>query len=176
MRKKTLGMDDSLRCAVEKALEEYMSSFHETYGKYIVVWRDDTLTIGIHSNRANNANYWSGFWAVCSTLKANDSGGMDMVMNLEAQVHYYEDGNVQSNSTHDAKSEIKKGSDEEMAKSIVTALNNFERGYHTGFMEDNKQVMDKTMKLLRRQLPITRQKIKWNKLATYTIGKETGKE
>merc|ERR1711953_1433876 len=97
-------------------------------------------------------NYWNGRWRSQWTVAI--SGQQAEVSGvLKVQVHYYEDGNVQLVSSKDVKEAISSSSEETTAKELI------------------KLMEDTTFKALRRQLPVTRTKIDWNKIVSYSIGK-----
>lgn len=87
-------------------------------------------------------------------------------------MHYYEDGNVQMN-TEAVKAAFvtaELSHPDSLASVAVKAIEDLEALYQSD-LEDNYHAMDSTtFKALRRILPITRNKVDWEKIHGYTFG------
>jgi capping protein alpha len=82
-------------------------------------------------------------------------------------VHYFEDGNVQLNSDKEIPATSVSGN---VAESIVKLIKDADHEYQTALNESYAQLSDNTFKALRRILPVTRNKLDWNKILNYKVG------
>jgi capping protein alpha len=131
------------------------------------------ITFCISSSKFSPTNFWGGRWRSVWTIKFKPGGDAKLEGIVRIQVHYYEDGNVQLVTNFSKPATVKipsdaKGAAEALLKQIAKA----EQEYHTALEHSYNTMSETTFKALRRVLPITREKIKWEKIRNYRIGSE----
>jgi hypothetical protein len=89
---------------------------------------------------------------------------------MKVDVHYYEDGNVRLLTTKPISASISSGSASTIIREITVAEKKYQEELNKGF----NNLSEGAFKGLRRQLPITRQKIEWDKIAGYRLGQDIG--
>jgi len=105
------------------------------------------------------------------------SGKAELEGNIRINVHYYEDGNVQLNSNFSKKKDGMAAKDPNaLADAVTKAIADFEGEFQNNIDLSYEKMNNTTFKALRRALPISGQKIKWEKIAHYTIGGEISKK
>jgi len=167
---------ETWRSSVDDAFKSYVKD-HYPNGAYTVYGAtsgdDVTLTICIEDHSFQPQNFWNGRWRAEWSINFNSNGGPSELKGLfKLQVHYYEDGNVQLVSNKEVTKDINVSSPGGLAKDIVKFVEDSETSYQRSIGENYQTMSDTTFKALRRQLPITRTKIDWNKIVSYRIGQE----
>ncbi|KAH8551166.1 F-actin-capping protein subunit alpha [Umbelopsis sp. PMI_123] len=158
---------ESLREAIDTQVQAYVSD-HYPHGVTTVHGSGSKVTIVIVDNKYNPSNYWNGRWRAVWEV---EKGGSHLKGSAKVQVHYYEDGNVQLNSTKDFELDISSEQDEKKAASvIVKAIEKAEKEYQVAINENYTELSENTFKELRRALPYTRNKVDWHKIFNYKLG------
>lgn len=89
---------------------------------------------------------------------------------LKVDVHYYEDGNVRLLTDKPISLSVSSSSASAIIREIAVAEKKYQEELNKGF----NNLSEGAFKGLRRQLPITRQKIEWDKISGYRLGQDIG--
>jgi len=165
---------EDLRAAIESEVTNY-SLNHYKHGVPAIFSKnteDGKMIVAcIEDHQFQPKNYWNGRWR--SEWSLEISGEIAEIKGvLKVQVHYYEEGNVQLVSKKEINETIAISDPVEGAKSLVQIMEDSESEYQTAISENYHTMSETTFKALRRQLPVTRTKIDWNKIKTFAIGRE----
>jgi len=165
---------EELRSAIETEVTSYATN-HYKQGVPAVFSKNTeegkVIVACIEDHQFQPKNYWNGRWRSQWSLEI--SGDVAEITGiLKVQVHYYEEGNVQLVCSKEINDNISVSNPEEAAKELVQIMEDSESEYQTAIIENYQTMSDTTFKALRRQLPVTRTKIDWNKIKTFAIGKE----
>lgn len=166
------------RAALDEEVSAYTAA-HYKHGVSSVFARaldggGAALVACIEDHQFQPKNFWNGRWRSVWSCSAGPAGG-ELRGVLKVQVHYYEDGNVQLVSSKEVRvplAPVAAGSEAAAAREVVRLLSEAEAAYQQAISDNYKTMSDTTFKALRRQLPVTRTKIDWTRIVSYSIGKE----
>lgn len=96
------------------------------------------------------------------------SGNLDG--SIKVDVHYYEDGNVRLLTNKAVAATVPSGSGASISREISITEKKYQDELNKGFVN----LSEGAFKGLRRQLPVTRQKIEWDKVTSYRLGQDIG--
>jgi len=165
---------EPFRKALEASTLTYLSS-HFNDGVTSVFSTADApnqFVIQIVANKYNPANYWSGRWRSEYIIDLNEHKLLGRIL---VNVHYYEQGNVQLSTTHAISRTLPApiiSSPNSSTSKILALIEDEEGKYQMSLNDTYHEMGEKTFKALRRALPMTRQKMDWDKVLGYKLGAE----
>ncbi|KAK0945520.1 F-actin-capping protein subunit alpha [Friedmanniomyces endolithicus] len=119
---------------------------------------DSSIAILLVANKYSPQNFWNGRWR--STYLLNPTNN-SVRGTIKVDVHYYEDGNVRMSTNK--KVELSGSTPDVLVREIAKAENMFQEALNRAF----STLAEGSFKGLRRQLPVTRQRVEWEKIAGY---------
>ncbi|KAF2485496.1 F-actin capping protein alpha subunit-domain-containing protein [Neohortaea acidophila] len=133
------------------------------------VQSDSAIAILLVANKYSPQNFWNGRWRSTYIVNPSSSSASG---EIKVDVHYYEDGNVRMSTSKKVELGGSNGADG-IAREIAKAENRFQEELNRGFTS----LSEGSFKGLRRQLPVTRQRVEWEKIGGYRLGQDNcGKE
>jgi len=170
---------ESFRKAIEEASFNYISQHYQNGTTAVYSGKDGgdfKVILCISSAKFSPQNFWGGRWRSVWTIKFKPGGEARLEGNVRVQVHYYEDGNVQLVTNFSKNASIKAPSDAKgLAEAVLKQVSKLEMEYQNAVEHSYQTMGDTTFKALRRVLPITRERIKWEKIRNYRIGNEAAR-
>lgn len=143
--------------------EHFPSAAHGVYP----IEGDSKIAIIIVASKYSPNNFWNGRWRSVYTF---DPASGSLEGSIKVDVHYYEDGNVRLLTDKPIAATISSGSGSDIAREIGINEKKYQEELNRGFTD----LSEGAFKGLRRQLPVTRQKIEWDKVASYRLGQDIG--
>lgn len=164
---------ESFRTALESQILTYLHDHYHDGVASVFALSPSTFSIVLVTNKYNPSNFWSGRWRsryVIDLAKGQISGKVFI------NVHYYEQGNVQLQTTHTPSLALPPPHPIPATSQTVTKLLKLieiqEGEYQTSLANVYHEMGEKTFKGLRRALPMTRSKMDWDKVLGYKLGAE----
>jgi capping protein alpha len=154
------------------------------YGAYPIE-SDSKVAVIIVANKYSPNNFWyvSHFQALSRSrltswlrngrwrsLYIFDPASGSLEGSIKVDVHYYEDGNVRLLTNKAVSASVSSGTGAGIAKEISATERKYQDELNKGFVS----LSEGAFKGLRRQLPVTRQKIEWDKVTSYRLGQDIG--
>jgi len=167
---------EPLRAALESASLAYLAAhYFDGVAATFASQPPSFFTVQIVSNKYNPSNFWSGRWRSHYEIDLAESKLIQG--KILVNVHYYEQGNVQLETSHDISIPIppalaSASSPTAAANKIFALIEREETKLQTSLNEAYQEMSEKAFKGLRRALPLTRQKIDWDKVTGYKLGAE----
>lgn len=159
----------SRRKNLVKSLATHSSEHYPKASTGVFPIEDDSqIAILTVANKYSPSNYWNGRWRSHYTYSPS-SGKISGVIKVD--VHYYEDGNVRLVTNKDVSASV--GANASAAE-VVRQIASAEKKYQEDLNKAFASLSEGAFKQLRRQLPITRQKIEWEKISGYRLGQDIG--
>lgn len=161
---------ESFRQQVQQALDAYVKrAFKGANTKVRVVGQatinNNQLVVCISAINSNLSAFWTGNWRC--TYKLDLNGSNKVTGDIKVNVHYFEDGNVQLDSDFTPTFEVKA----QDAQDIVAQIEKVESDFCAKLESIYLDMPQKTIKQLRRALPISQTKFNWE-TAAHSVASE----
>ncbi|KAF2258128.1 F-actin-capping protein-like protein subunit alpha-1 [Lojkania enalia] len=152
-----------------KSLSTHTSEHYPKSSLGVYPTEDDTqIAIITVASKYSPSNFWNGRWR--SSYIYNPFSG-SITGSIKVDVHYYEDGNVRLLTNKDISVSVGSGA---TASEIIRQIATAEKKYQEDLNKAFGSLSEGAFKALRRQLPVTRQKVEWEKISGYRLGQDIG--
>lgn len=165
------GKNEEYREAIGGKLKEYLSAYYEDGSSpnsvakgtgSVYVSPQGQIAIVISYKNLNTNNYWTGGWQSEWTLSvAKMEKNVKIEGRIRLNVHYFEDGNVQLNSTFNEQAEVEVSDPSNTAENVISKITELETAFQKKLDTFYVQMHDSTFKNMRRFLPKTGKKMDW---------------
>lgn len=172
------------RAAVACELHKYVGSAYPGGGGVVYgtgkTGGTSSLVACISSLKISPRNYWTGSWRSEWALDVDTaSGKAKLRYKVGVLVHYFEEGNVQLNTSTsgDVSVDIAGGDEggvEKAAKAMLAEIRRVEKDYLISLEDAYADLSETTFKELRRKLPMTRSHFPWENAESFLASELKG--
>lgn len=157
---------EDMRSALQAAINSYMDHH---YSKELtgcgVYARGGEIHVIISSESVQLRNFWSGRWRAQYTIVPSGSSAK-LSGSVKIRCHYFEDGNLQLHQDKNFPTTAVSYSDPaSFASNTVQLITKLETDLQAGLEAMYGTMNDETFKEMRRVLPLSKEKFKWNAAA-----------
>lgn len=145
---------------------------------------DSKVAVVVVANKYSPNNFWYGHLTAYDVLQiltdcrngrwrsvyTFDPSSGNLEGTIMVDVHYYEDGNVRLLTNKAVSASIPSGTGAGIVKEIASIEKKYQEDLNKSFVS----LSEGAFKGLRRQLPVTRQKIEWDRVTGYRLGQDIG--
>ncbi|KAL5713037.1 hypothetical protein ACHQM5_015153 [Ranunculus cassubicifolius] len=177
---------EEFRCALDAEVIRYVEetyprgtcSVYCTNGKDVEgPGYDFELTVVISASRLSPQNFCNGSWRSIWKIDFKDDLQMiELKCTIQVGAHYFEEGNVQLDTTHECQDSTILQSPEDCAVSIANIIRHHETEYLGSLEGSYLNLPDTTFKDLRRKLPVTRTLFPWHNTLQISLNRDLTKE
>jgi capping protein alpha len=155
---------DTFRNAIQTSVRQYLdNSYREGKACTAVYGSDDgQITICLSAKNIRLSSYWTGGMRTVYTLDVNKPGSVDLSGDIDINVHYFEDGNVQLHTQIAKTAKVQVSDPASTAKAVAQAIDKIESDFHNNLEELYVNMHSNTFKAMRRFLPISGVPMNWN--------------
>eukprot|EP00992_Anisonema_acinus_P009784 TRINITY_DN5980_c0_g1_i1.p1 TRINITY_DN5980_c0_g1~~TRINITY_DN5980_c0_g1_i1.p1 ORF type:complete len:281 (+),score=49.71 TRINITY_DN5980_c0_g1_i1:59-901(+) len=151
----------SARAALQEATNTYLKAhFKKACGLVIPVTAGDAFYrayVCIASSAIQPSSFWSGQWKGEYEVAFQSETRVLLKGTTSVRVHYYEEGNVHTESNASVERDISGSSLDDVCQKVGKALAEIESEFQDGVGARTAMLSDGPLKALRRALPITKQ-------------------
>jgi len=151
------------RAALQSTLDAYVANRYVSEDTAAGVFaRDGKILAILIGEKPNLRNFWSGKWASNWSITIS-RGQANVTGDIKIHAHYFEDGNVQLQSTKQFPSRsFPFTSESDFAAQITAYISSCETDLQSGLEEMYANMNDETFRAMRRIMPVKRTKMEWN--------------
>lgn len=160
---------------LQEAADKYVAEFYEDGSSTVFAVNADEFILCISSARFKTNNFWSGRWRSVWRFTFESEKKLKMSGTMKINVHYYEDGNVQLNSSHEHGEIIDAPKVDAVGTAVINALKKAENSFQNKLESVCNSMSSTTFKALRRALPVSRELFNFGSSAHKLAGELTRK-
>ncbi|OVA02658.1 F-actin-capping protein subunit alpha [Macleaya cordata] len=138
---------------------------------------DFELAVVITAARHSPQNFCNGSWRSIWNIEFKDElQTVELRGKMQVGAHYFEEGNVQLDASHECKDSTIFQSPDDCAISITNIIRHHETEYLASLEGSYLNLPDTTFKDLRRKLPVTRTLFPWHNTMQISLTRDITKE
>ncbi|CAK9213704.1 unnamed protein product [Sphagnum troendelagicum] len=178
MEEYRISVDAELLKYVEEAYPGGECAVYCTCGKNVDKQEGEIELAAVISNASfSSKNFRGGSWRAVWRIQINEElHAAELQGQINVNAHYFEEGNVQLDTSYECHDSIQFQDAGDMGAGIVNVVERLESEYLSSLEDSYAKLSDRTFKELRRKLPVTRTLFSWDKALQLSLSRDLARE